>query len=92
MRDAKDGTGEVAAIYARQHAWGTGVGRLLMEQGLDRLARRGFTEGTLWVLETNDRARRFYAAGGWTIDDRVKEVEMGGTAVTEVRYRRALPS
>jgi GNAT superfamily N-acetyltransferase len=88
--DGGPGTAEVVAIYASPDAWGTGAGRSLMSAALDRLRTAGFTDVTLWVLDANDRARRFYERAGFVTDGAVKEEIMRGTPVREVRYRRAL--
>jgi len=83
------GSGIVYSIYARQRAWGTGVGRSLMDRGLRALRERGCYEASLWVLETNDRARRFYEVGGWIVDgSRIEDI--GGESVRELRYRISL--
>jgi ribosomal protein S18 acetylase RimI-like enzyme len=79
----------VHSIYVRARGWGIGAGRALMQQGLAELRARGFEEATLWVLDTNDRARRFYDAGGWRADIS-KTDEIGGATVIEVRYRLSL--
>ncbi len=84
-------TGEVTAIYLIPAAWGTGRGRELMTAALDRLAAAGFREMTLWVLATNARARRFYAAAGLRPDGAVKVDDRDGLDLRELRYRRALP-
>ena len=52
----------------------------------------GYTDATLWVLDTNRRARRFYQQGGWCWDGTTKSDVIGGQAVTELRYRVALVS
>ena len=57
--------GELAAIYLLPELWGTGLGRELLASGLSALSDAGFGEATLWVLDTNSRARRFYEAAGW---------------------------
>lgn len=88
--DAGPATGEVLAIYAREPVWGTGVGRRLMDHGLQHLRDRGCRDATLWVLDTNARARRFYEIGGWSLDGATKTADIGGAMVTEVRYRRQL--
>jgi GNAT superfamily N-acetyltransferase len=88
--DAGPDTAEVMMIYASPDAWGTGVGRGLMTAALDLLRDAGFTEVTLWVLDSNDRARRFYERAGFTADGATKDDEVGGAPITEVRYRRAL--
>ena len=83
--------GEIPAIYVLPEAWGTGLGRGLMTGALSELAAAGFDSATLWVLESNARARRFYDRAGWTADGSTKHDDIGGAAVTEVRYRRPLP-
>lgn len=82
--------GELAAIYLLPDAWGAGIGRRLLATSLDALVEAGYRQATLWVLATNDRARRFYEAGGWLPDGKVKEEALHGVWVTEVRYQRAL--
>jgi ribosomal protein S18 acetylase RimI-like enzyme len=77
-------------IYATPEAWGTGIGRGLMTAGLDRLASAGFGEVLLWVLDSNDRARRFYERAGFAADGATKDDVVAGTTVREVRYRREL--
>jgi len=84
--------GEIGAIYLLPGAWGTGIGRRLMEAALGRLAGAGFTQVTLWVLDANDRARRFYEAGGWSADGAAKQDDSRGFPLSEVRYRRSLSS
>ena len=87
-RDAP-GEGEIYAIYVAPEHWGTGRGRVLMDAALETL-RAGFDEATLWVLDDNPRARRFYEAGGWETDGATKEDEFLDTRVREVRYRISL--
>jgi GNAT superfamily N-acetyltransferase len=83
-------TGEVFAIYADPDAWGTGAGRALMASAVAELARLGYASAILWVLDTNDRARRFYALAGWQEDGASKTEGIRGFDITEVRYRRRL--
>ena len=85
-----DGEGELYAIYVDPEHWGTGRGRVLMDAALEALREDGFEEATLWVLDDNPRARRFYEAAGWTLDGAVKEDEHLDTPVREVRYRISL--
>ena len=61
-------TGEVTAIYLAESAAGTGLGHELFDRIQDELRAAGFTRGSLWVLETNARARRFYEREGWRWD------------------------
>jgi GNAT superfamily N-acetyltransferase len=89
--DADPGqTGEIMAIYLLPDAWGKGWGRQLMAAAVAGLTGAGFSQAVLWVLDTNERARRFYQAVGWSTDGAVKPDTIGGAAVTEVRYRRSL--
>src|SRR5215469_5026885 len=85
-------TGEVFAIYAAPDAWGSGTGRALMGSAVADLARLGYADAILWVLDSNDRARRFYALAGWEADSAHKTDGSRGFDITEVRYRRTLPS
>jgi len=83
-------TGEVMAIYVHPGAWGQGWGRQLMAAAVTGLAGAGFGQAVLWVLDSNERARRFYQAAGWFLDGAAKQDTIGGVRVTEVRYRRSL--
>jgi len=44
----------------------------------------------LWVVDANERARRFYERHGWTAEGIEKVDTVLGAMVTEVRYRRSL--
>lgn len=82
-----DQTAELCALYVRPAAWGLGVGRLLLERGVARSRVGHFMGATLWVVEDNPRARRFYEAAGWWADGDRKVEEVLGRRVPEVRYR-----
>jgi GNAT superfamily N-acetyltransferase len=84
--------GEVQAIYLAPSAWGKGLGRALMAAGLAQLTNCGYSEATLWVLDSNARARRFYAAAGLEPDGAQKVDDTRGFPLHEVRYRRSLRS
>lgn len=83
-----DPIGEVYAIYVHPQVWGSGTGRALFERARATLRELGFTKATLWVLGSNERARRFYEAAGWVADGATKEEERGTFVLREVRYRR----
>jgi GNAT superfamily N-acetyltransferase len=84
------GLGEVQALYVAPVRWRSGVGGALMAKAEQLLFDAGFIEASLWVLEDNAGARRFYEAAGWDPDARIKTVEIGGLGLVEVRYRRRL--
>jgi ribosomal protein S18 acetylase RimI-like enzyme len=79
--------GEILACYVHPDWWRTGTGRLLLEHALEVLAKDGRDDVTLWVLEANDRARRFYEAFGFAPEGVRKLLEFG-EPVPELRYRR----
>ena len=83
---ALPGTGEVGAIYLAPEAWGTGVGRELFAKAVEELRAAGFTRAMLWVLDTNERAQRFYRAAGWAPDGAAKTEERPGATLREVRF------
>jgi len=83
-------TGLLDAIYLAPGCWGKGAGRQLMAAALRQLASAGYAQATLWVLDSNARARRFYAAGGWTPDGASKVDASRGFPLNEIRYRRTL--
>lgn len=84
--DVPDGTGEVPAIYVDPAVVGTGVGRRLFKAASAALRDAGFGRATLWVLEANDRARRFYELAGWTWDGSVGTHQFECANEPVVRY------
>jgi ribosomal protein S18 acetylase RimI-like enzyme len=87
------GTGELYSLYLLEEVAGRGVGRALMIRVIDTLAAGGFDRATLWVLVTNERARRFYGAGGWRTDgaEKTEPHPFEATPLREVRYAITLP-
>jgi ribosomal protein S18 acetylase RimI-like enzyme len=83
------GLGELYAIYVHPDAWSTGAGRALLVRAEKQL-RSAYAEATLWVLEDNPRARRFYETGGWAEDGGRKAEPRWGVRAPEVRYRKSL--
>jgi GNAT superfamily N-acetyltransferase len=78
---------ELYALYVHPAWWSTGTGRALMEQVLAKVHAAGYACITLWVLEANARARRFYHRAGFTPDGaRHVLADLGG--VIEIRYRQ----
>jgi ribosomal protein S18 acetylase RimI-like enzyme len=56
--------GELRVIYLRAEFWGRGIGKALHDEGLRELRSFGFDEAILWVLDTNERTRRWYERQG----------------------------
>ena len=71
---------ELYAMYVRAAHWGTGLGQRLWE------AVRPDGPCSLWVLEDNERARRFYARNGFAPDGlRQHYDELGAREMRMVR-------
>ncbi|MFE2044222.1 GNAT family N-acetyltransferase [Streptomyces sp. NPDC059477] len=81
---------EIGTLYAMPEVWGTGVGKHLMLATLTALRQAEYAQATLWVLEDNRRARRFYEAAGWRADGAAMEDTTGGASLSKLRYRRRL--
>jgi ribosomal protein S18 acetylase RimI-like enzyme len=67
-RDAGPEVGEIPAIYVDPSVVGAGVGRALLGAAIGALREAGYRRATLWVLEANGHARRFYERAGWRWD------------------------
>lgn len=75
------GVGEIFAMYVLSEYYGTGVGRQLMEAGLERL--KGYPGVCLWVLKDNARAIRFYEKCGFCATG--EEMTSTNIAAAEIR-------
>ncbi len=84
------GAGELYALYVDPAIWRRGVGRALMERVDIDLRATGASEAILWVLVGNERAERFYRAGGWRSDGRRRTEDFWGVTAEVIRYRRPL--
>lgn len=58
--------GHLARLYVDPDRWGAGIGTALHDVAIADLVARRFPTATLWVLEDNLRARRWYERLGWT--------------------------
>jgi ribosomal protein S18 acetylase RimI-like enzyme len=82
--------GHLARLYVEPARWGHGVGTQLHHAAVRDLAGRPFAEATLWVLEANSRARRWYERLGWRPTGRRKTTyEPAG--IEDLQYRLPLP-
>jgi ribosomal protein S18 acetylase RimI-like enzyme len=89
--DVSAHAGEVFACNVDPRHWRRGFGAQFMSAALSRLAVAGHDTCTLWVLEKNERATRFYSALGFNPDGAIR-VEAADTAypLREIRYRRPI--
>ncbi|MEM7019803.1 MAG: GNAT family N-acetyltransferase [Pseudomonadota bacterium] len=89
-RDEDDADkGEVYAIYILPEYWGQGYGEALLTQAETNLQRLGYQVVTLWVLEDNHRARRFYENRGYQPDGKTQEDHQDNVTLLELRYASA---
>ncbi len=80
--------GELIAINVHPDFWGRGFGGALCERLVSEASLRDWKEVTLWVLQGNGRARRFYERAGFTPDGAEKTTSnLIGTPLHEIRYR-----
>ena len=90
-RDATDNqTGEIYAIYLLPSSQGQGTGKALWNEACRALKDRGFNKVTVWVLDTNLRARHFYERRDCVLDGGQKASLIGGQEVLELRYKGTL--
>lgn len=86
----EEGWGEIFSIYVHPDHWGEGHGRDLLLAGESTLIAKGHERALLWVLEANERGRKFYERQGWIVGKPIRVEEIGGVQVTEVRYEKDL--
>jgi len=82
---AETNTGEIHAIYLQASYWNKGYGKQMMDFAINELRNAGYQDAIVWVLEDNNRAKRFYEKYGFVLDGARKEIEIGKTLI-EVRY------
>jgi ribosomal protein S18 acetylase RimI-like enzyme len=89
--DTNPAVAEVYGLYVDPTAWRCGAGTLLWNHARDRMTENNMEYVTLWVLEANTRARRFYEAMGFQHETgQVKLFQRENTILPEVRYRTRL--
>jgi ribosomal protein S18 acetylase RimI-like enzyme len=78
---------EIYCMYLRRAQFGLGAGRELLRAGMEYVGRGVVT---LWVLEQNDRARRFYEKAGFEPDGTILPAGHFGVTDPKMRYRKDL--
>ena len=79
------GWGEIISIYLLPEYFGRGYGRLFFTHVVSELLRKGYKDIYLWVLEKNNRARRFYEKNGFSPADS-QMFTIGNEDISEIRY------
>lgn len=80
------GDGWLYAIHVHPDWIGRGVGLALMTAARETLRGLGFERVALWVLEDNERARRFYERDGWRLSGQSRVDNMDGVDTRQVEY------
>lgn len=88
--DESGQTGELDAIYILDAFAGQGIGAQFVAHSDQWMREQGYTRAVLWVLPTNDRARRFYESHGWRDDEAEKTLHTHGGSVPARRYAKSL--
>lgn len=86
--------GELYAAYFLPGAMGKGLGTEMMKIVVRDLAAQGLNDMIVWVMEANERGRRFYEKilGGAVVPGSRKSFEIEGATVWEIAYGfRPLP-
>lgn len=78
---------EVDLLYTHPRAWGTGIGRRLLERATWQLLCAGYREAVLWTEARNRRALAVYQANGWIRDGVVDERDYLGVPIRNLRHR-----
>lgn len=82
--DLKESFFEIIGLYLSPEYIGAGYGKQAMDWIKGEIQSRGYNKISLWVLEENERARRFYEKSGFKADGEVKPSGLAETQ--EVRY------
>lgn len=83
--DCDSDWGEIWGIYLLPTYWNQGLGTELIKWGINELKNRSFKKISLWVLEENINARKFYEKLGFHHDGTVKKLNIG-KELNEYRY------
>lgn len=83
---------ELYGLYVDPSHQRHGLGASLVRAAEQAIVERWPDAGriTLWVLERNEPARRFYTAQGYNAEGATKVETIGGTPLTELRYEKRL--
>ncbi len=83
-----DNSYEVKAIYVEPAFINNGIGKQLLKNAEESCIKSNLSKISIWVLEENLKARKFYEKNGYTQDGSEKTIESWG--VKEIRYSKKL--
>ncbi|WP_157869557.1 GNAT family N-acetyltransferase [Paucilactobacillus hokkaidonensis] len=82
--------GELMSIYLLPEYIHKGYGTKLLKKAEIRLVELGYATIYLWVLAANNSGRNFYKQQGFHVAGNQREIEIGGSNLTEIRYIKNL--
>jgi GNAT superfamily N-acetyltransferase len=82
--------GELFLLFVHPGVAGRGVGRALLAAAHDALRAAGCEQAFLFTHEQNARALRVYAAAGYRPDGSVRESDLRGLPIRELRLVKSL--
>lgn len=85
-KDSSEDIGKVFSIYIDPDNTGKGVGTGLIKKAVNDLKGLGFKKVTLWVFDSNEKAKEFYKKRGWEFDGKTKIEKRDNFELKEVRY------
>lgn len=77
--------GKITAIYLLQNYRGIGLGKTLLQWGIEKLKAFGCTTVAIWVLRENPNAIRFYEKQGFVRDGAERLISRGKELI-QFRY------
>lgn len=86
--DADETTWLIANLHVTPQRKRQGLGTPLFAAAIDLARSSGARTVTLWVIEQNHPARRFYERHGMTMDGARRRDDSSGTVVVLVRYAK----
>lgn len=88
---AEKTAGEILGLYVHPEFWDCGYGKELCAAAMNEMAREGLDPVTLWVLQGNRRACRFYEKAGFSLNGKTKTVTRDGAQLPHVQYEIEMP-
>lgn len=80
------GDGLLHAIHVHPDWIGRGIGQALLAAARLSLRELGFARASLWVLDDNERACRFYERDGWVLSGQTRLSEIEGVMTRQLEY------
>jgi GNAT superfamily N-acetyltransferase len=84
------GGGWLHAIHVHPDWIGRGVGQALITEARASLRELGCARASLWVIEDNARACRFYERDGWVLSGQTRLSTIEGVMTRQLEYVRDL--